>query len=305
MFEIIDKAPGYCELKENERFVYIRDLEKHNGNGIACIISKPNNGVFLKRLVLMVHGSLSHKNAIYQPLLAERLSELGYCTIRIDFRGLGDSEEVPDQNLGRTIANDVDDIKTIYNAVSDSTICGNLFGQSELIFYSIVAHSRGSLAMFNFALQLENTHIPLLVNCCGRFDGNGLMERSTKNNPGWLEKGGFKAKTLRLGKLEEVWIPKSETLSVIQVDTEIYSQITMKTKIVSIYGTDDEVVPPIEASRDYASSFEDHHQLIYIKGAGHNFYGKPGDLNINNLPYKRGLVNYNVEVVRCLYTVFA
>lgn len=305
MIEIIEKTPKFCEIKANERFVYIHDSTKHKGDGIACIVTRPLGEVNMGRLVLMVHGSLSHKNAIYQPLLAERLGELGYSTIRIDFRGLGDSEGVLKPAIGRTIADDVDDIKTIYRAVGDEPICSKLFGRTKLRFYSIVAHSRGTLAMLNFALQLENSYIPLLVNCSGRFDGNGLMKRASAMNPGWLEKGGFYANTLRYGRIQELWIPKTETLSVIQVDTKKYSSISRESRIVSVYGREDDVVPPVDAARSYASIFEGRHQLVYIQGAGHNFFGKTGDLNINNLPYKRGLVNYNVELVRYLYTIFA
>lgn len=305
MLEVRHSTTENYELKENERFVYLRDANLHKGDGLACIVTIPSRFPNVAKLVLMIHGSLSHKNAIYQPLLAERLADLGFFSIRLDFRGLGDSEDAPDPSVGRTIANDVDDIKLINDALQDTTVCQSLFGASQLQLYAIVAHSRGSLAMFNFVLNLETGTIPLLVNCSGRFDGNGLLDRCNRNHPGWQERGGTYATTLRYGRLQKVWMPKTETLSVIQVNTEIYSKITKQSSIVSIYGTDDEIVPPIDASLAYATVFKGHHRLIYIDGAGHNFYGGKGDLNVNNLPYKRGLVNYNVELVRCLYNIFA
>lgn len=304
MIEVIDFEPDHIECQEHERFIYLYDSTYHHNRGIACIVASPKRHRAKNKLIVLVHGSLSHKNAIYQPLLAHCLAELGYHSLRLDFRGLGDSEDVRDPKLGRTIEEDIHDIKTVYKATQEAQICANLFETESITFHAIVGHSRGVLAMFDFALSIAPSIIPILVNCSGRFDGQGLLKRCSENNPNWIEKGGFYATTLRQGKLQKIWIPKEESFSVIRTNTLNYRNLSHDTTVISIYGTNDEVVPPMEASLDYASVFKDHHQLIYIDGAGHNFYGKLGEQNTRGLPLRRGMINYNHELVEYLQDIF-
>ncbi|AET38482.1 uncharacterized protein Ecym_2784 [Eremothecium cymbalariae DBVPG len=294
-------------LKSNEEFLYIKHSLHHRSNGIAAILSKPkslqfstlgeqvkNQGTYLlpmHKLVLLLHGHQSHKNSNYQGALADKLSENGYYVMRIDFRGLGDSEESADPELGRTVEQDVNDVHSVFQFTT-SDACKQLIGY-KLTLDTIVAHSRGVVAMFQFARRY---HVPNLVNCCGRYDSSGLLIRTAKQNPGWDQDKGYYCRALRKGSWQKLWIPQTETMSAGTIDTSKFAQIDKKSWVMSVYCSADAVIPASAAS-DYANLFHGRHTLEIIPYADHNFYGAPGDLNTLGLPLKRGRISYHTVLV--------
>lgn len=305
-YKVVTDVPSHIKLEENEQFIYLKHHGYHKAEGIAGIISHPKSlqfetlseqvqnedefGLPQHKLVLLVHGHQSHKNSNFQPLLASKLSQIGYFVFRIDFRGLGDSEDCRDVKIGRTISQDVEDIDTVYEFLSLSDSCRELCG-FQLSLDAIVAHSRGVISMFEFARVNPEKHIPNLINCAGRFDGKGLLQKRLKNSPEWRKEGGFWCDLPRHGGTIKTWIPCSETLSAVEVDTSRFSEIEKRTWVMSCYGLQDGIIP-IDAASNYANLFSDRHTLEFIEGANHNYYGLPGDLNESNLPLRNGVVNY-------------
>lgn len=213
------------------------------------------------KLALLLHGSQSHKNAIYQTLLAKRLAEFGYWVLRIDFRGQGDSSDNCDPGLGRTLAQDLEDLSTVYQTVSDRSLRVQLYKTSTISLDVVVAHSRGSLAMFKFCLKLHAAESPLpshLINCAGRYDGRGLIERCTRLHPHWQAEGGFWANGPRNGEYKDFWIPLSETYSIAGVCVPEFATIPQTCSVMSCYGMCDHIVP-ISAASNYARLFEGRH----------------------------------------------
>lgn len=297
-------------LLENEQFIYIKDQKRHTGVGLAAILSKPPSLQFdtlaervknefkfafpTHKLVLLLHGHQSFKNALYQPLLADKLTKNGYYVLRIDFRGLGDSEDNRVPELGRTIQQDVEDLTTIYEFVS-SDACKSLLGRA-LTLDTIIAHSRGVISMFEFA---RSFYVPNLINCCGRFDSQGLLLKAARRCPQWEEDGGFYCNTLRFGKWQDVWIPRQETLSAGTLDTSKFEEINSETWILSVYTATDPVIP-IASAAGYSNLFEGRHTLEIVPNCDHNFYGFPDDTNKLNLPIRKGKVNYGAYLVAYL-----
>lgn len=301
---------GSAPLLENEIFVYLKDGKRHKGIGLAGILTKPKSlgyGSFAEqvrnqskyslpthKLVLLLHGHQAHKNTIYQPLLAEKLSEQGYNVLRIDFRGLGDSEDNFDASKGRTIDQDVEDITTVYEFVS-SEACYELLGY-QMTLDTIIAHSRGVISMFEFA---KRHSVRNLINCCGRFDSSGLLAKVQKRNPSWQEDGGFFCKALRFGEWVDIWVPKSETISAGTLDTSSFACIDPHTWITSVYCERDNVIP-ITAAAEYNNMFYSRSTLHIVPYADHNFYGLPDDTNPLLLPLRKGKVNYNHYLIDLL-----
>lgn len=291
----------------NERYVYLKHSEYHVGSGIAGVLTFPVSAGFPSfkervvkegeygfpqhKLVLLLHGHSSHKNAVYLPLLAKTLGDMGYYVLRIDFRNMGDSEPNRDEKVGRTISQDCEDIETVFQFVSTEQ-CRELVGH-YLTLDTIVAHSRGVMSMFEFA---RTRYVPNLVNACGRFVASGLYEKSRRRNPNWDKEGGFKCSMLRYGKIQELWIPKSETLSAATVDTAKFAEIDPRTWVMSIYGSYDDVIP-LSAITQYSNLFEGRHTSDMVMYADHNFYGLPDDPNVHDLPLRKGKVNYNFVAV--------
>ncbi|CAB4256972.1 similar to Saccharomyces cerevisiae YDL057W Putative protein of unknown function [Maudiozyma barnettii] len=304
-------TPNYIKLEKNELFVNVLGGQDHFGDiaKLATIISLPVIGNDIEPHVLKVatllHGHQSHKNAIYQPLLAQTLSNIGYCVIRFDFRGQGDSSPNEFKMEGRTIEQDVNDIHTICTFICKGPLLdlvnmklrehmpSNDSNYESVCPKIMVAHSRGVLAMFEYLLACKEFQIPLIVNCCGRFDGSGLLTRYTKIKPTWRKEGGLNISTLRYGKYEECWVPTPEILSTAKVDTLKFNDINQSFKVLSVYGSKDLVVP-VEDGEKYEKLFQERGLLLLIDGADHNFYGLPEDPNIHKLPLKRGKVNYSI-----------
>ncbi|SMN18692.1 similar to Saccharomyces cerevisiae YDL057W Putative protein of unknown function [Maudiozyma saulgeensis] len=307
--------PSYIKLEKNEVFVNIFGEKKDSSGTIpklAAIIALPLfqnvTEPHIIKVATLIHGHQSHKNAIYQPLLSQTLSSIGYCVVRFDFRGQGDSSCNESKMEGRTISQDVSDLQTISAFINN----GNLLklvnneiskqkpshGSSYKVVDNeiMVAHSRGVLAMFEYLLKHKEIELPLVVNCCGRFDGSGLLARYTGMKPTWRDEGGLNIPTLRYGKYVNCWIPTAEILSTANIDTQMFSKINAFTRILLVYGSKDTIVP-IEDGEKYRKLFQNRGVSLIIDGADHNFYGQPNDSNLQNLPFKRGKVNYSVLFV--------
>ncbi|EJS44383.1 YDL057W [Saccharomyces arboricola H-6] len=310
--QIQDSPPTYINLDQNEKFVYITSKTNNVLYKIAAIVSYPEkrdpSSVNLEdgklpcednKLALLLHGSQSHKNAIYQALLAKRLSQYGYWVLRIDFRGQGDSSDNYNSVIGRTLDQDLEDMSAVYQTIIDTSLREQLYKTGTISLDVIVSHSRGSLAMFEFCLRLLSSASPLpshLINCAGRYDGRGLLERCTRLHPKWEEEGGFLVTGPRYGEYKDFWIPSSETYSISNVCVPKFAAIPKSCSVMSCYGSCDHIVP-LSAASQYAELFKGRHSLKLIENSDHNFYGIEDDPNKLNLPRRRGRVNYSPLVV--------
>lgn len=303
--------PEYIVLKEREIYCYIKNERFHKADGLATIITKPrtqftgqagqvNN---FQNVAILIHGHLSHKNAIYQPLLAEMLSDLGYLVIRFDFRNQGDSEDNSDAIAGRTIFQDLEDLETVIKCVTNqySQDFTDIFGESRLSLEMIIAHSRGVLPMLSYFSSLRNNiTVPTLINCCGRFSSDGLLRRYTKMYPNWEKEKGFWTKTFRYGKYTDYWVSCDEIISAGCFSNKQFKNIPSITNVVNIYGTCDDIIP-LKDAESYYELFKPNSFIYLISGSDHNFYGLIDDENKFGLPSKRGKVNYSYYLAALLY----
>ena len=78
--------------------------------------------------------------------MAHRLAnELGIFSLRIDFRGCGNSADNANELEGRTLTQDVEDIQSSADFIRDGKLNGTGI---DLTLSSIISHSRGGVAMF-------------------------------------------------------------------------------------------------------------------------------------------------------------
>uniref|UniRef100_A0A060T9N1 ARAD1D13134p n=1 Tax=Blastobotrys adeninivorans TaxID=409370 RepID=A0A060T9N1_BLAAD len=225
-------------------------------------ISEPGPGT---RIIVIAHGFGGHKDYCYQKMLAHGLaSDLGLSSFRFDFRNCGDSSDVPNTAEGRTImGTDQEDL--------DAVIFDYLIGNRKFVLAGIVSHSRGSVAMFQWAVRNQDRiTIPSLVNCSGRFRSELFIERIRSVNPNFDRDGGMTAKALRHGQFQDLWFPANEVITGAQIDMSVISQI--KCPVLSVYGLDDEIIP-LEDINYFSEALGYHrHQLRVLEGANHNFY---------------------------------
>lgn len=304
-------VPPHIVLKDREIFCYIKNNSYHKEKGLAVVITHSriilkdcgNGGKSKQKVVILVHGHLSHKNAIYQPLLADILSYLGYSVIRFDFRSQGDSEENKSIEVGRTIEQDIEDLETIIRSL-DAQYCSDIeevFGDIQLNIEMVIAHSRGVLPVMSYFSNAGNLYcIPYIVNCCGRYFSEGLLRRYSNAYPRWKELKGFATKTFRFGEYVDYWVPSGEILSAGNFSTDHFKDISQETRIINVYGSCDAIVP-IDDAEQYYRIFEDRADYYLITGGDHNFYGLPDDKNELQLPIRRGKVNYSYYLAALIY----
>ncbi|CCE61759.1 hypothetical protein TPHA_0B00870 [Tetrapisispora phaffii CBS 4417] len=306
-YRVVNEIPSHLKLTDSESFVYIKNPKYHIGEGIAGILtlpqSIPNCNKTIK-FVLLLHGMQSHKNAIYQPRLAKRLAQLGYMVLRIDFRNNGDSESIVDDNKGRCLQRDLEDIETIYDLVTRESKLLLGGGENELSFDSIVSHSRGVISMFEF-VRTTKACIRNLINCSARYEGLTLYDKLTKQHPNWILDNGYEATLLQHNKFVKQWIYKDEMLSFINASEDNFKQIDPQINLLSCYGALDDVVPQ-SAPSQFATLFHDHHhKLVIIPNANHNYYGHSNDPNILFKPLNKGRVDYNDDLTSVLVSFIA
>jgi protein tyrosine/serine phosphatase/pimeloyl-ACP methyl ester carboxylesterase len=300
-----------------------REIVVRLGKGVVGVIAIPHSvdceNKFEKgyapatnKAALIIHGQGGHRNYCYQKMLAHRLaSDLGIYSLRIDFRGCGDSDENESKQLGRVISQDVEDIQAAAEFLIDGT--KNPLG-INFTLSSIIAHSRGAVAMFLWALKQNEISkspevgkaivVPNLVNCSSRFRSYTVLDRYNVLDSELLS---LPQRCLRYGKMQDVAITREELFSLATPDLSPVSELPLDWSVLSIYGLED-VIVPIQDSSYFANHLTRgyySHKLQLIPRADHNFYGQVNindqsdaeEFNPDNLPLTaKKLVNYNYVV---------
>lgn len=285
-------------------------------NGVSGTIAVPHatayDGDFVDGLhppthkcAILLHGQGGHRDYCYQKHLAHRLArDLGMYSLRIDFRGCGDSEDIPDPKIGRILDYDVEDIDASCRFMIDASL--NPLGTSFTIL-AIVGHSRGGVAMFLWACQqarLVNGGIivPNLINCSSRYNSTTVLARY-----GFADEYVLLSQ-YRHGKYQPVPFTQKELESLSTVDMDQVKDLPLDTSVLSVYGMCDKIIPNNDCQY-YANSLNRgplSHRLELIPDASHNFFGETKIENIEGeksdeitkLPVtKHNVYNYNYLVV--------
>ncbi|KAI8987640.1 protein-tyrosine phosphatase-like protein [Mycotypha africana] len=201
------------------------------------------------RLVLLLHGEQGHKDALYQPVLAERLP---FSSFRFDFHGCGDSEGKPD--YGR-IARDVDDIRAVVA----------YFEGLGYEIFAIIGYSKGSLSGLKYATSCEKP-LSHYINIAAPYNNKSAVRAD--DNQEW--------KVYREGELMTYNI-SSEELELYQSwDNSHVIRMPLTTCVHTIHGIKDTAVSASHAA-DYANSISNH-TLTLIPDADHEFTGQQNAL---------------------------
>lgn len=292
-------------ILESEYFIK-SDLY-HKTDGLCTIFTHPhieaprqNNFTIERRVkvIILLHGHLSHKNASFQPLLAKLLSEIGYGVIRFDFRNNGDSEDNFDVTKGRIMKQDLEDLDTIVSLIIDDSNFG-FFASCDAELFACVGHSRGALTMFDyfsnsnwFPKRFPGKYIPHLVDLNGRYNIIDVLKKYDSLYPGWEQNDGFMANCLIRGSYTKYWVNYSEIMSTAKdADVMGFIQIDKRTQILLIYCLEDKVVVKENGER-YRQLFDYKTELVLIPYADHNFYNDCMDLAKFQLPKKRNKWNF-------------
>lgn len=221
-------------------------------------------------IAIIVHGHAGHRDYCYQKLLSRSLS---IPSIRFDYSGCGyqlgtgTAHGSEAQEIARTIASDLVDLKTVIDHVR---------GQGYFVT-ALVGHSRGAVTCLQYA-RSDHT-IPTIVNCSGRYRAH-LIHEKVRRNPHLTEDAtGYweKHRAGTGGDLVDKWTLLSEIASVgAQEMRGIGRALGPDVNVLIIFGTRDNVVPVADAGM-FVNELRERAELTMIDDADHNFFVQPLD----------------------------
>lgn len=225
-----------------------------------------------KPLALILHGSMGHKDYLFQRKLAPLLPMDSF---RFDFRG--NLESGGDWSLA-SLPKDVEDIQVVVEYMKRE------YGYTTTV---LIGHSRGSIVTCKWIASgsRETQDVEAFVNVSGRY----RMERFRyiqEVHAESIQKRGYGIWKVRVaGKPVEVKIYPADIDEFANWDTSyIPSSFPPHIDVLSIQGMSDGIVPPYDAVC-YALAFEQRkggegrHTLHFIEDADHNFAGHHDEVN--------------------------
>lgn len=302
-----------------------REIEVWVPGGIRATIAIPHGvdsddpkwATPTKRMALILHGQMGHRDYCYQKILAHKLAAFrGIYSLRIDFRGCGALEDCADTKLGRVINSDLEDITRCMEFITDPSL--NPL-KTAFVPLAIIAHSRGAVVMYLWAVQQaallragdperKAFQVPNLVSCSTRYNTPTNFERDDVIDDDFVS---MEMTCLRHGKYQLVVVPREELLTLIAVDLTCVKDLPDSWSVLSIYGMEDDVVSPNDGAQfsNLLSRCRHSHHLEVIKNADHTFMGvhhieseeDQEDFNPEGLPLdKNKLVNYRHHAVAAM-----
>ncbi|KAJ1021054.1 hypothetical protein NDA13_005682 [Ustilago tritici] len=234
-----------------------------------------SNGTQPRRIALILHGLLAHKNQCYHKQLAQALP-IDSC--RFDFRGNGDSGG--DWTMG-DLGNDVQDL---------STVVSYLHRKEGYVLDLIVGHSRGSMISWMYLGKGEKklqedggrSFVPNLVVCSGRWDMQKVLETYASFQEGFDREGFYRWQITSAGKKKEyiVWPKDLKNMSAFKYPTEFVAALSTNTDVLILHGTADRTVFEQDA-HSYLAALDSNkkrrrnsHRLHLIEGADHMYRGR-------------------------------
>lgn len=218
-----------------------------------------------RKLALILHGSMGHKDYLFQKKLAHRLP---IDSFRFDFRG--NFESTGSMRLGGFL-DDVVDISAVVEYLVKE------FGyQIDLV----IGHSRGVVSGLRWmCISEEGKNVRGFVNVSGRY----RMEKIYDNLAPHLKKeldetGKYVDSAVVARKQISVTVTKADLDVFATFDSSyVWDRFPVSTDVLTLHGMQDRVVPPYDAmiySRIFGARPSGTHNLFYVEDADHNFTGK-------------------------------
>jgi len=217
-----------------------------------------------RKIALILHGSLGHKDYLFQKRLAHRLPVDSF---RFDFRG--NHETGGDFKQGR-IGEDVVDLQVVVEYLKSK------FGYK---IDMLVGHSRGAVVAFYWICKSEDgRHVSAMVNVSGRYRMPLIYERFKKME-NWQSdidtKGYYDWNVTVARKPVTARIYAKDLQDFMSWDTSIvWHQFPPHVDVLSLHGIQDQTVPVYDAliyARALTNRSPGTHNLHLVEYADHNF----------------------------------
>ncbi|GJJ77659.1 hypothetical protein EMPS_10018 [Entomortierella parvispora] len=212
-----------------------------------------------RRLGIICHGVLGHKNYLFQPTLASQLAPM-MDTFRFDFRGNGESE-------GQMGYSNWDDDQADLNAVI------SYFEPKGYLIYALIGHSRGAISCLNYAATSKHVPlIPYIVSISSRFNMADVRRKHGPETMALLEEQGhFDWQARAAGKDITLRVTQKHFDDFLNFDTAAVAHIPAMTNVLLCHGSEDAVVPIEDITLLQSHLSHARTALRIITNADHNY----------------------------------
>ncbi|KAJ7644471.1 Alpha/Beta hydrolase protein [Roridomyces roridus] len=223
-----------------------------------------------RRLALILHGSMGHKDYLFQRRLAQRLPQDSF---RFDFRG---NHESPGVWCYGAFQADVDDLSAVVKHLQ------SVYGY---IVDMIVGHSRGSLVGMRWLCTApEARTVTTFVNASGRYRMRKALESVALKtwHAEFAANGYYDWTTTVARKPVTVRVYPPDVDMFVNWDTSlVWDRFPAHIHALTIHGLSDKTVPPYDAliyARALGNRSPGTHTLHMLEDADHNFTGRQDEI---------------------------
>ncbi|KAH6907977.1 ectomycorrhiza-regulated esterase [Coprinopsis sp. MPI-PUGE-AT-0042] len=219
-----------------------------------------------RKIALILHGTLGHKDYLFQKTLA---AQLPLDSFRFDFRGNHETGGVWKQGA---LSEDLEDLQAVVDYLKV---------EYEYVVDLVVGHSRGSVIGFRWVATSEDgKNTAAFVNVSGRY----RMEKIVESEAGqrWVEgfaKQGYYEWNVTVARQPILArITPNDLKEFIAWDTSfVWNDFPQHTDVLTVHGLQDHTVPPYDAVI-YTKALSNRHPgtatLHFIENGDHNFTGR-------------------------------
>ncbi|KAI0372117.1 alpha/beta-hydrolase [Pilatotrama ljubarskyi] len=223
-----------------------------------------------RRIALILHGSLGHKDYLFQKRLAHRLP---LDSFRFDFRG---NHETPGPMYFGKFDNDVVDLEVVIEYLTK---------ELGYVIDMLVGHSRGSVVGLLWLCKHRDgasKSVRRYVNVSGRYRMEKIYMQLEKRKEE-MERQGYVVTTATVARKPYVGkVYQKDYDEFARVDTSVaWDQFPAHIDVLTLHGLKDDIVPPYDAfiyARIYGARSPGTHVLRYVEEADHNFTGMPEEV---------------------------
>ncbi|KAJ7904807.1 ectomycorrhiza-regulated esterase [Mycena leptocephala] len=226
----------------------------------------PDKSTQGREIALILHGTLGHKDYLFQRRLAQRLPQDSF---RFDFRGNHESPGTWNQSAF------VDDLEDL-SAVAQYLL--NVYGY---VVTTVIGHSRGSIVGMRWLCTApEACNVTAFVNASGRYRMNKILESAVakKWREGFAVDGYYDWTTTVARKTVTARIQPADLDRFVSWDTSlVWDKFPANVHVLTLHGLSDNTVPPYDSiiyARALGSRSPGTHTLHMVEDADHNFTGR-------------------------------
>ncbi|KAJ7366358.1 Alpha/Beta hydrolase protein [Mycena albidolilacea] len=236
--------------------------------GIIGILEQlePEKSTQGRKIALILHGAMGHKDYLFQRRLAQRLP---LDSFRFDFRG---NHETPGTWSQGGFADDVEDLSAAANYLQ---------GVYGYVIAAVVGHSRGSLVGMRWiSTSPAARDVTAFINASGRYRMAKILEGpAAKARQDAFARDGFYDWTTTVARKPVTvrMYPAGQDLFVNWDTSFVWDSFPANIHALTLHGLSDETVPPYDAhiyARALGARSPGTHTLHMVEDADHNFTGR-------------------------------